>query len=173
MTVSDIDDRMSAINQGAPIVDIQQIEHPMDQLIRPGGRQGEDVFSPVHVKDMRHWAAIIFCADTDKPEKYIDSLVVGDLTAREERQEKLKFLPFLNSLPFLNGLGASLNPPKTWKSVEVLPVSSQQGAGCAACGVNEFARRWVQGISFGEINEVLNGPELRLKQFKVTMESFS
>lgn len=165
MTVSDIDDRMSAINQGAPIVDIQQTEHPMDQLFRPGGRQGEEVFSPVYVKDMRHWAAIIFCADTDKPEKYIDSLV-GDLTARKKRQEKLKFLPFLNRL------GASLNPPKTWKSVEVLPVSSQQGAGCAAC-VNEFARRWVQGISFGEINEVLNGPELRLKQLKVTMESFS
>mmetsp|Transcript_19173 Transcript_19173/g.33289 ORF Transcript_19173/g.33289 Transcript_19173/m.33289 type:complete len:167 (-) Transcript_19173:100-600(-) len=166
MTVSDIDDRMSAINQGAPIVDdIQQKEHPMDQLFRPGGRQGEEVFSPVYVKDMRHWAAIIFCADTDKPEKYIDSLV-GDLTARKKRQEKLKFLPFLNRL------GASLNPPKTWKSVEVLPVSSQQGAGCAAC-VNEFARRWVQGISFGEINEVLNGPELRLKQLKVTMESFS
>ena len=54
---------------------------------------------------------------------YIDSLV-GDLTARKKRQEKLKFLPFLNRL------GASLNPPKTWKSVEVLPVSSQQGAGC-------------------------------------------
>ena len=122
MTVSGIDDRMLPINQGAPIVDIQQTEHPMDQLFRPGGRQGEEVFSPVYVKDMRHWATIIFCADTDKPEKYIDSL--GDLTARKKRQEKLKFLPFLNRL------GASLNPPKTWKSVEVLPVSSQQGAGC-------------------------------------------
>ena len=70
MTVSNIDDRMSAINQGAPIVDdIQQKELPMDQLFRPGGRQGDGVFSPVYVKDMRHWATIIFCAETDKPEK--------------------------------------------------------------------------------------------------------
>ena len=129
--------------------DYVEQDHPMDELFPAGGRQNEEIFAPVQMEEMKHWSAIIiiFCADNaEKPVQYIDSL--EDMGARKQRQDELEILNFLNNL------GATINPPKAWKSVDVLPVPSRQGADCAVC-VNEFGRRWLQGISFGEIDEIL------------------
>ena len=69
----------------------------MDVLFRAGGRQNEEIFAPVHMEEMKHcWSAIIiiFCADTEKPVQYIDSL--GDMGARKKRQDQLEILNFLD-----------------------------------------------------------------------------
>jgi Ulp1 family protease len=139
----------------------RRFKDAMDKMLRPK-RSEDKVFCPVHLKTTKHWAAVTFTADTSKPIQYLDSLSLDQREANLQRADILHCL---------NRLGATATPPKKWTSVQIATVPTQKGFDCGIY-VNEFARRWMQDADYGDIDESYNGPELRVKQLKATMEEY-